>query len=238
MMCSVSATKGISPKMVYEASARLFEDERHFNLMQNTLRSLSSAWLLAAFAAMGLLLQHNAGQDYVVHRTLLITVVAAMGVIGIGVLFLLDQMVYQNLLSASFLVGLQMEYDFPFLPPTRATSLVFSMKAASHGMPQILKWYYFAPIWFLILSALIGAVAYMAESADVILGGILLLGVLLMGVAACYVMRRSRFVASAHKHDHLPNAKFREVLRTREFDVIVARHDEWVRCSDLAGSSK
>jgi hypothetical protein len=65
-----------------------------------------------------------------------------MGVIGLTLLWVLDQFVYQRLLGAQFLVGLRMEQLNPALPPTRA----LMVRAFRGGASRAMLIFYLVPV--------------------------------------------------------------------------------------------
>jgi hypothetical protein len=112
------------------------EEERHFNGLQSTYRSLASTWLLATFGAVGFLLSERmgAGKD----SKLLIAAVGLASCLGIALLWTLDLLVYHRLLQAVFAEGVALEKAFGWLPPFRQGML----KAHRGGVLRKLVWFY------------------------------------------------------------------------------------------------
>jgi len=79
--------------------------------------------------------------------------IAALAIFGLGLLWLMDQFVYQRLLIAAFVSGILLEHRRQDLPPMRALML-----AVSGGMSRYLRLFYFAPMtlfWTLGLGTII-----------------------------------------------------------------------------------
>jgi FtsH-binding integral membrane protein len=91
--------------------------ERHFNNLQTVYRTMASTWLLSSFAAMGYILSKEFQPG--IERELLIAAVAAVGTVGIVLLWVLDARVYQQLLGSCFVEGYLLENLYPWLPPVR-----------------------------------------------------------------------------------------------------------------------
>jgi hypothetical protein len=131
------------------------ESERHFNDIQAGIRNLASTWMLAAFAAIAMLLKSEDKGTWLVSPAVLVGIVSFMATMGLIVLWINDQKVYQSLLNSGFLLALKAEYDNKQLPPIRA----FMMYSADgKGMGRWMTHFYTIPLWcFLAIS--IAAVA-------------------------------------------------------------------------------
>lgn len=86
---------------------KLVESERHFNTIQAGIRNRASTWILTAFAAIALLIQVSEKVTWLVPSTLLIAVVSLMATVGLLLLWINDQLVYQKLLGSVFMLGLK-----------------------------------------------------------------------------------------------------------------------------------
>lgn len=86
---------------------KLVESERHFNTIQTGIRNRASTWILTAFAAIALLIQVSEKVTWLVPSTLLIAVVSLMATVGLLLLWINDQLVYQKLLGSVFMLGLK-----------------------------------------------------------------------------------------------------------------------------------
>ena len=102
---------------VWEVVKTLDEREKHFNDLQAEYRSLASTWLLAAFAGIGFVLSTTLTPSVPVEA--LVTGIAIAGAIGIALLWVLDVLVYHDLLVVGYVAGQHLERVFPWLPPVR-----------------------------------------------------------------------------------------------------------------------
>ncbi len=113
------------------------EQERHFNGLQNSYRTLASTWLLAMFGGIGFFLAQKLeyGNSY---RLFLIWAVALAGCLGLVLLWVMDLLVYHRLLDAVFVEGVKLERCYSWLPPFRN-----NMLRVQHGgvLPKVV-WFY------------------------------------------------------------------------------------------------
>lgn len=127
------------------------ESERHFNETQAGIRNMASGWMLAAFAAIAFLLKTDKDATWLVSPAVLVGVVSFMATLGLLVLWINDQLVYQRLLDCAFIIALKMEYDNPQLPPIRAMMMY---AAEGKGMARWITHFYTIPMWaFLAITA-------------------------------------------------------------------------------------
>lgn len=123
---------------------KLAEPERHFNEIQAGIRTQAATWMGAAFAAIALLLNTNENPKWLVPPAVLIGVVSFMATLGLLVLWINDQMVYQRLLNSGFIMAMKMEYDNEHIPPVR-----FLMRYSAKGK-SLSGWktlFYTIPMW-------------------------------------------------------------------------------------------
>jgi hypothetical protein len=126
------------------------ESERHFNETQAGIRNHAATWMLAAFAAIAILLKTEDKVNWLVSPAVLVGVVSIMATLGLLVLWINDQLVYQRLLDSGFIIALKMEYDDPQLPPIRAMMMY---SAEGKGMARWMTYFYTLPMWgFLAVS--------------------------------------------------------------------------------------
>jgi hypothetical protein len=118
------------------------EYERHFNTLQGGIRGLASAWILAACAGFSVLLLNDSSKTWLLDAPLLIAIMCFMATVGLALLWVLDQFIYQKLLGSVFLVGLRMEQLNSDLPPTRALMVhAFERRGAS----RLIEYFYIIP---------------------------------------------------------------------------------------------
>ncbi len=130
---------------------KFVESERHFNNIQAGIRNRAATWLLAAFGAIAVLIKTSEGTTWLVPSAVLIGIVSFMATIGLLILWINDQLVYQRLLNSVFLIGLKREFDNPQLPPVRAMMM---HSAEGKGMSRWMTCYYTIPmICLLVISS-------------------------------------------------------------------------------------
>lgn len=139
-------------------SLRVYESD--CDKAQGTLRTIASAWLLAAIGGIGLIVQSEFSAtgrlDEFVAAPLrqVFLLFACMGLIS---LWYLDQRIYQRLLHGSFAAGCWMEEKFPeILPPIRM--YIFRLNL---DITRYLGWFYRAPILLLSILALFNLLGVM-----------------------------------------------------------------------------
>lgn len=143
------------------------EAEQHFNTIQAGIRNIASGWMLAAFGAIAVLLQMDEKTTWMVPPMVLVVVVSFMATAGLLVLWICDQMVYQRLLNAVFLLGLKWEYDNPELPPVRAMMM---HTAEGRGMSRWMTLYYTIPMWAFLVTSIVSGALLWKTTNDVLPG--------------------------------------------------------------------
>lgn len=125
----------------------LNERERHFNDLQARYRILASTWLLATFAGIGFVFSDHVRLP--VEPKVGAALIALAGAFGISLLWVLDVLVYHDLLIAGYEAGKELELVFPWLPPIRRN---FS-RMKSFEVRWSIASFYIAGISVLTLSA-------------------------------------------------------------------------------------
>lgn len=130
---------------LHEKYWKFVESERHFNTIQAGIRTRASTWLLAAFGAIAVLLKTGSTESYTLYFStpVLVGIVSLLGAMGLLVLWINDQVVYQRLLNSVFLIGLKREYDNRRLPPVR---MMMMCSAEGKGMSRWMTYYYTIPM--------------------------------------------------------------------------------------------
>lgn len=129
---------------------KLVESEKHFNTIQAGIRNRASTWILAAFAAIAVLINVSEKTSWIIPGSVLIGLVCLMATIGLLLLWINDQLVYQKLLGSVFMLGLKWEHDNPDFPPIRAMMMYSS---GGKGMSGWMTLYYTIPMAsFLVIS--------------------------------------------------------------------------------------
>jgi hypothetical protein len=93
--------------------------ERHFNQIQSGYRTLASTWMLGAFAAIGFVLATEFSLP--IPRELLVAAIGIAASIGVGLIWVLDLLINQRLLDASFIQSRALETTHRWLPQIRNT---------------------------------------------------------------------------------------------------------------------
>lgn len=218
---------------VYQAYARTFDDERHINNLQNTLRGFASAWLLATFGAIGYVMLCKKDDIWIFPPHLVLALLPVMGGAGISVLCVLDQIVYRRLLSGVILTGLQMEFFNPFLPPARATGMLMGKVANDIGQVQGFRWFYQVPLVGLLLMAVVASLLLLFDLpspsdcptpfALFMIAGLTTLMTPLLGFR--YLRRRLLAYNPKDNHKLIRNKELRQLLDNEAFHKIVNRYE-------------
>jgi len=136
---------------VWEMYLEIGNAERHFNQLGHQYRVIASTWLLGTFAAVGYVLTKvGANPEDLLgpYRELIIAAVAFAGAIGIMLVWLLDQRVYQKLLGPFFLAALDLEDEHKWLPPIRHEMI----RTQRHGTVMVnVGWFYMGCTAILLL---------------------------------------------------------------------------------------
>ena len=127
----------------HEEYWKFVESERHFNEIQAGIRNRAATWNLAAFGAIAVLIKVTETDTWLVPGSVLISLVSFMATLGLLILWINDQLVYQRLLGSVFLIGLKREFENNKLPPIRAMMMY---SAEGKGMSRWMAFYYTIPI--------------------------------------------------------------------------------------------
>jgi hypothetical protein len=97
-----------APDSVWQQLHEAGEAERHFNQLQAGYRGLASTWLLAAFVGVGFTFINNSTIPF--HLWLpLAGGIAVLGAIGIALVWVIDILVYHQLLNGVFFTAMRLE---------------------------------------------------------------------------------------------------------------------------------
>jgi len=133
---------------VWKIAQEIGVQERHFNGMQTSYRSMASAWLLATFAGIGFSISQTIHVQ--IDPELLVAAIAVAGCVGIALLWVLDLLVYHRLLDSCFIEGLILEERYAWLPPCRNNMM---KTQAGQGVLFRTVGFYLAPVVLLIFIA-------------------------------------------------------------------------------------
>jgi hypothetical protein len=136
-------------ELAWDILKELGASERHFNNLEAEYRKLASIWLLAGFAGMGFILKEN--PQMAVPREIALLAIGLATSLGIFLLWIVDLLVYHQLLDACFLQAKEIEKKYKHaLPQVRS-----SMETTQGGGKVVtarLRWFYIlltaAPVVF------------------------------------------------------------------------------------------
>ena len=111
---AVAGLETIQPDVIKDLDDKLFnrvwefikscdDREKHFNDLQNRYRVLASTWFLATFAGMGFALTTTL--QGAIPRDGILSVIATAGIVGLTMLWVVDVLVYHDLLILSHTTG-------------------------------------------------------------------------------------------------------------------------------------
>jgi hypothetical protein len=103
--------------LAWDILKELGNSERHFNNLEAEYRKLASIWLLAGFAGMGFILKES--PQMAVPREIALFAIGLATSIGIFLLWIVDLLVYHQLLDACFTQAKAIERANPELPQVR-----------------------------------------------------------------------------------------------------------------------
>lgn len=135
--------------LAWDVLKELGASERHFNNLEAEYRKLASIWLLAGFAGMGFILKEN--PQMALPREIALVAIGLAASIGIFLLWIVDLLVYHQLLDACFTQAKAIEKRYiQALPQVRS-----SMENTQGGGKVVttrLRWFYIlltaAPVLF------------------------------------------------------------------------------------------
>jgi len=185
-------------KMVEEIGLQ----ERHFNELESRYRTMAAGWILGLFSAIGFVISEtlHVGID----RYLLVAGIGVAGCAGLILLWILDLLVYHQLLDACFVEGLILEDRHRWLPPLR-----HNMMATQKGKGVLFRvvGFYLLPVVLFALVAGGGLAAWLWSEER--LAAVASLG---LGIAAAAVLAwtlRSRTENTAAIEARLVKARYR-----------------------------
>jgi hypothetical protein len=203
---------------------RLAENERHFHTIQAGIRGLASTWVLGAFAGIAVLLQQKSGTTWVFPSFALIVVICLMANIGLTVLWIIDQRVYQRLFNTNYLAGLRLEQQFPFIPPVRA---IQALTARRKSIAFWVQFFYLGPILAFAIAAAVAAVISNTTAISYRQTIAMALCAALALVPFAWVMYKAREVAFFRLVTLLP-IDYSAILKEENCLSIIERHLEWL----------
>jgi hypothetical protein len=124
--------------------------EKHFNGLQAGYRTLASTWLLAAVGGMAFALSTDLKVP--LPREALVSGLAVAGALGIALLWVLDVLVYHDLLIVGHTVGKHLEQSLSWLPPIRSR---FKVRRQHPPVRVLVAIFYIAGVDVLCVAAVV-----------------------------------------------------------------------------------
>lgn len=165
--------------------------EHHFNGIEFEVRKLASTWLIISFAAIAFLIRGDLVESQsLIGAVPLIAMIALLAQVGLFMLWILDQMVYHNLLDAVFTTALHIERNNPALPPVRSAMRRIS---GGTGMARYLKLFYVVPM--IVFAAIAAAATWVAIDRGTDIGSLLVAFTLITVALPAWVWLKAGMVS-------------------------------------------
>lgn len=166
------------------------EFERHFNQLQAGYRTLASTWLLATFAGVGFTLINN--KIIPEHRWLALAAgICFLGAIGILLVWVMDILVYNQLLNAVFFTARGLEVWRYGRGDAFRAAIVDLVRPG--GVTKNVRWFYLCATNVLLLIAAGAGAVFSWQVSWPIAGTVAIaaVGVVLSAVAAVFIWKRT-----------------------------------------------
>lgn len=177
------------PEVVWAMIVEIGLNERHFNQLQTSYRTLASTWLLGLFAASGFLLSKKES-DLPLNPSAVLALLGLIACVGIILLWLIDLRVYASLLRAFFDAGIALEVRHSWLPQVRTIMLEDTRKLGPG--PRVARFYVAAAVACLAVSCLGGLRVIESTWGRYLLVGASILGSILVGFVMLTKSGRTR----------------------------------------------
>ncbi len=201
---------------------KFVESERHFNSIQAGIRNRASTWILAAFAAIAVLIKTSQETTWLVPSAVLVGIVSCMATIGLLLLWINDQLVYQRLLNSVFVVGLKCEYDNSEIPPIRTMMMC---SAEGKGMSRWMTYYYTIPMaCFLVITVFVTILREQIGSSSQALSSesslwVLVVLCLFQACASIWVQMKKSKVSTQERATYFGDNEFSAMFSGEENDL-------------------
>jgi hypothetical protein len=148
-------------RMSAYAHIRVFESD--CDRSQNQIRTAASTWIISAIAGIGI--AYSGHTPVWITPDLITSVVCLLATVGLWLLWIVDQGVYQRLLHSAFAYGMAVEARNPDLPQIRTTMYLFN-----GDIGWELSVYYFGPLFaFTLLNVVLSLKTLSALSGSDVL---------------------------------------------------------------------
>jgi hypothetical protein len=209
-----------TPQVDSDTLNRLAENERHFHTIQAGIRGLSSTWTLAAFASIAILLKQEKDVAWLFSPFALVILISLMANIGLSVLWIMDQLVYQRLFNTNYIAGLRLEKQFSVIPPVRA---IQALSTRGRSIASWVKFFYVGPMVPLAVVALVAALMFSEETSSQTIGFLGYAVALLSLAPIVWVILRAREVDFFRFAASLPS-DYSAILKRETCLAIIDRH--------------
>ncbi len=196
----------------------IITEKSHFNELQMKVRAIASTWILAGFGAIAYFIKSSAPVLIFFSSYTMINLMCLMVVVGLLILWVLDQIVYQRLFNASFVAGLYEEFINPKVPPIRFLMIVGS---EYKGMARWYNTFYFLPMAvFTVFSSaslvleLVGQSANQKTNVVSIIIGITL--IIIVITIWYYIFNKKRQTPFINLLDSFGKTEFKEACTSKE----------------------
>jgi hypothetical protein len=148
-----SMTASLTERLARYAQLRAYESD--FDRAQAEMRRTAGLWILAAFSALAYLLtaaaRISSGAEGMEAQAVpfLAATVSWLAILGLFVLWYVDQGVYQRMLNSVFVYGIFLEWHDSRLPQIRKI-----MYLSNQNISNKLSWYYFMAMAFFTVVSL------------------------------------------------------------------------------------
>jgi hypothetical protein len=213
-----------------ETLNRLAENERHFHTIQAGVRGLASTWTLAAFASIAIVLKQQKDVTWLFPPFALVILICLMVNIGLSVLWIIDQMVYQRLSNANYIAGLRLEQQFSFIPPVRAIQRI---SAREMSIASWIKFFYIGPILAFAVIALAAASIsmYSPKAPNRLIETTMAVVALLSLMPFAWVLYYAREVDFRRFVKLIPG-DYSSILQKKNCNEIIERHIQRLRATN------
>ena len=191
-------------------------------LQSNQLPS-SSTWTLAAFASIAILLKQEDKVQWLLSPFALVILVCLMANIGLYILWIIDQPVYQRLFNTNYIAGLRLEQQYSVIPPVRAIQAVSIVRRKS--IASWVKFFYIGPMVPLAAMAMTAAVILDQKSSSHVVGLPGYIVALFCIAPIVWVVIRTREVDVFRFAESLPG-DYSVILKNGNCPAIIKRHLE------------
>ncbi len=206
------------------------ENERHFTSIQAGVRGLASTWALATIAGIAVLLQKSNNTTWMFPPFALVILICLLANIGLSVLWIIDQLVYQRLFNANFIAGLYIEQKFSSVPPVRA---IQALTTRGRSIASWIKFFYIGPIFAFTVTALLAYIFFIFSKntetsiPSLLFSSVVALFALLAITPLIWVVRRSRDASFFILVKLLPG-DLSGILKEDNCRAIIERHIQWL----------